>query len=96
MLSGRLAICLYTLLDFSFFILHDSGVQASPSTMRLITSLYNSALKIMDKKSIRSHYCQILKRQDLLCFEKCTHQCASRLALDISKFGLSVFYIKIC
>lgn len=46
--------------------------QAAPSATKCIGSFYNQAIKIMDKKTIRYHHCNILKKYNLLCFESFT------------------------
>lgn len=42
--------------------------QAHQTTIKHIECLYNQAIKILDKKRIRHHHCQILKKYKILSF----------------------------
>lgn len=65
--------------------------QASPTTIKLIASLYNQTLKIMAKKPIKWHHCHILKQYNLLSFDnflkfssvKLVFKCLQNLAPDV-------------
>ena len=62
--------------------------QAAPTTTKCIGSVYNRAIKIMDKKPIRYHHCTIIKKYNLMnfesfsnfCFLKLIHKCINHLA----------------
>lgn len=43
--------------------------QASLSIIKLMSSLYNQSLKIVAKKPVRSHHCDILEDYELLSFD---------------------------
>lgn len=61
--------------------------QATPIAIKCIGSVYNRAIKIMDKKPIRYHHCTILKKYNLMnfeslsnfCFLKLIHKCINHL-----------------
>ncbi len=46
--------------------------QAHQSSVKTIECLYNRAWKVLDKKRIRYHHCQILSKYKILCFENFT------------------------
>ncbi len=46
-----------------------SWSQASASTIKALTSFYNQAIKVLDKKPLRSHHCNVLKKCNLLSFD---------------------------
>ena len=46
-----------------------SWSQASPSKLKPIFSIYKQAIKIMDKKPMRWHHCDVLRKHKLLGFE---------------------------
>lgn len=53
--------------------------QAAPSATKHIGSLYNRAIKIMDKKPIRYHHCYILEKYKILSFESFSNLCFLKL-----------------
>ena len=68
--------------------------QAYPTTIKPITALYNRSMKIMDKKPVRWHHCQILEKHHMFNFDsfidfsnlkllfKCIHGHAPSLLSD--------------
>lgn len=55
-----------------------SWSQASQTTLKPIMSFYNQTIKIQDKKPIW-HYCHMLERHNLFCFESFTNYCNLKL-----------------
>ncbi len=65
--------------------------QTCVTVIKPISSLYNQALKIMDKKPMRWHHCHILKQYNMLSFDDClkfstvkmVFKCLQNLAPDV-------------
>ena len=53
--------------------------QAALTATKRICSLYNQALKIMDKKTVGYHHCHILKKHNFLSFESFSDSCFLKL-----------------
>lgn len=62
---------LYTwiLSHFSFSYCSTTWSQTSSTLMQPLQNLYKQALKVMDKKPNSHHYCNIVKKNNLLTFE---------------------------